>query len=35
MKRYHVTTFGCQMYAHDFERIKGMLLEFGLGEARA
>ena len=25
MKRYHVTTFGCQMNAHDSERMKGML----------
>ena len=33
MKRYHVTTFGCQMNAHDSERIKGMLEELGLGEA--
>jgi tRNA-2-methylthio-N6-dimethylallyladenosine synthase len=32
---YHVTTFGCQMNAHDSERIKGMLEELGLGEARA
>ncbi len=32
--RYHVTTFGCQMNAHDSERIKGMLEELGLGEAR-
>jgi tRNA-2-methylthio-N6-dimethylallyladenosine synthase len=31
--RYHVTTFGCQMNAHDSERIKGMLEELGLGEA--
>ena len=23
MRRYHVTTFGCQMNAHDSERIKG------------
>ena len=30
---YHVTTFGCQMNAHDSERIKGMLEELGLGEA--
>jgi tRNA-2-methylthio-N6-dimethylallyladenosine synthase len=30
---YHVTTFGCQMNAHDSERIKGMLEERGLGEA--
>ena len=33
MKRYHVTTFGCQMNAHDSERIKGMLESIGLGEA--
>ena len=35
MKRYFVTTFGCQMNAHDSERIKGMLESLGLGEARA
>ena len=35
MKRYFVTTFGCQMNAHDSERIKGMLEELGLGEAPA
>ena len=35
VKRYHVTTFGCQMNAHDSERIKGMLEELGLGEATA
>ena len=35
MKRYFVTTFGCQMNAHDSERLKGMLEELGLGEARA
>ena len=33
MRRYHVTTFGCQMNAHDSERIKGMLEGLGLGEA--
>ena len=33
VKRYHVTTFGCQMNAHDSERIKGMLESIGLGEA--
>jgi tRNA-2-methylthio-N6-dimethylallyladenosine synthase len=33
VKRYHVTTFGCQMNAHDSERIKGMLEDLGLGEA--
>jgi tRNA-2-methylthio-N6-dimethylallyladenosine synthase len=33
VRRYHVTTFGCQMNAHDSERIKGLLEELGLGEA--
>jgi tRNA-2-methylthio-N6-dimethylallyladenosine synthase len=33
VRRYHVTSFGCQMNAHDSERIKGMLEELGLGEA--
>ena len=32
-KKYHVTTFGCQMNSHDSERIKGMLESLGLGEA--
>jgi len=35
MRRYHLTTFGCQMNAHDSERIKGMLESLGLGEAVA
>jgi tRNA-2-methylthio-N6-dimethylallyladenosine synthase len=35
MRRYHVTTFGCQMNAHDSERIKGMLESLGIGEAVA
>jgi tRNA-2-methylthio-N6-dimethylallyladenosine synthase len=35
MRRYHVTTFGCQMNAHDSERIKGLLEDLGLGEAAA
>jgi tRNA-2-methylthio-N6-dimethylallyladenosine synthase len=35
MKSYFVTTFGCQMNAHDSERIKGMLESLGLGEAKA
>ena len=34
-RRYFVTTFGCQMNAHDSERIKGLLEELGLGEAAA
>ena len=33
MRRFHVTTFGCQMNVHDSERIKGMLESAGLGEA--
>src|SRR5947209_871832 len=33
MKRYHVTTFGCQMNAHDSERMKGMLESLGYREA--
>ena len=33
MRRYHVTTFGCQMNVHDSERIKGLLESVGLGEA--
>jgi tRNA-2-methylthio-N6-dimethylallyladenosine synthase len=33
MRRYHVTTFGCQMNAHDSERIKGLLESLGIGEA--
>ncbi|HXO08517.1 MAG TPA: tRNA (N6-isopentenyl adenosine(37)-C2)-methylthiotransferase MiaB [Solirubrobacteraceae bacterium] len=33
MKRYHLTTFGCQMNAHDSERIKGMLESLGYDEA--
>ncbi len=32
-KRYHVTTFGCQMNEHDSERIKGMLEGIGYVEA--
>jgi tRNA-2-methylthio-N6-dimethylallyladenosine synthase len=33
MRRYHVVTFGCQMNAHDSERIRGTLEELGIGEA--
>jgi tRNA-2-methylthio-N6-dimethylallyladenosine synthase len=32
-KRYHLTTFGCQMNEHDSERMKGMLEMLGYGEA--
>ena len=33
VKRYHVTTFGCQMNEHDSERLKGMLESLGYAEA--
>ncbi len=33
MKRYHLTTFGCQMNEHDSERIKGMLESLGYAES--
>jgi tRNA-2-methylthio-N6-dimethylallyladenosine synthase len=32
MKRFHVTTFGCQMNEHDSERMKGMLVSLGYDE---
>jgi tRNA-2-methylthio-N6-dimethylallyladenosine synthase len=32
-KTYHLTTFGCQMNAHDSERMKGMLESLGYGES--
>jgi tRNA-2-methylthio-N6-dimethylallyladenosine synthase len=31
-KRFHVTTFGCQMNEHDSERMKGMLTSLGYSE---
>ncbi len=31
-KRFHVTTFGCQMNAHDSERMRGMLSSLGYEE---
>jgi tRNA-2-methylthio-N6-dimethylallyladenosine synthase len=34
-KRFHVTTFGCQMNEHDSERMKGMLESLGYREAGA
>ena len=34
-KRFHVTTFGCQMNEHDSERMKGMLASLGYAEAPA
>ena len=33
MKRYHLTTFGCQMNEHDSERMKGMLDSLGFEES--
>jgi tRNA-2-methylthio-N6-dimethylallyladenosine synthase len=33
VKRYHLTTFGCQMNEHDSERMKGMLESLGYVEA--
>ena len=33
MKRYHVTTFGCQMNEHDSERMRGMLESLGYTQA--
>jgi len=35
MRRYHLTTFGCQMNEHDSERMKGMLESLGYSEACA
>jgi tRNA-2-methylthio-N6-dimethylallyladenosine synthase len=32
-RRFHVTTFGCQMNEHDSERMKGMLASLGYAEA--
>jgi tRNA-2-methylthio-N6-dimethylallyladenosine synthase len=32
-KRFHLTTFGCQMNEHDSERMKGMLESLGYSEA--
>src|SRR3954471_17298622 len=34
MKRYHVTTFGCQMNEHDSERVRGMLESLGYRAAQ-
>jgi tRNA-2-methylthio-N6-dimethylallyladenosine synthase len=33
VKRYHLTTFGCQMNEHDSERMQGMLESLGYTEA--
>jgi tRNA-2-methylthio-N6-dimethylallyladenosine synthase len=32
-RKYHLTTFGCQMNEHDSERMKGMLESLGYAEA--
>jgi tRNA-2-methylthio-N6-dimethylallyladenosine synthase len=34
-KKFHVTTFGCQMNVHDSERMRGMLASLGYEEAAA
>src|SRR5919108_2913271 len=34
-RRFHVTTFGCQMNEHDSERMKGMLESLGYAESDA
>jgi tRNA-2-methylthio-N6-dimethylallyladenosine synthase len=34
-RRYHVTTFGCQMNEHDSERMRGMLDSLGYVEAES
>jgi tRNA-2-methylthio-N6-dimethylallyladenosine synthase len=34
-KRFHLTTFGCQMNEHDSERMKGMLSALGYAEAES
>jgi tRNA-2-methylthio-N6-dimethylallyladenosine synthase len=34
MRRYHLTTFGCQMNEHDSERMKGMLESLGYAESQ-
>jgi tRNA-2-methylthio-N6-dimethylallyladenosine synthase len=34
-RRYHVTTFGCQMNEHDSERMRGMLESLGYVEAES
>jgi tRNA-2-methylthio-N6-dimethylallyladenosine synthase len=34
-KKFHVTTFGCQMNEHDSERMKGMLGTLGYDEAES
>jgi tRNA-2-methylthio-N6-dimethylallyladenosine synthase len=34
-KRFHVTTFGCQMNVHDSERMRGMLASLGYDEAES
>ncbi len=34
-RKFHVTTFGCQMNAHDSERMRGMLASLGYEEAES
>ena len=33
-KKFHITTFGCQMNEHDSETLAGMLLEKGYTQAK-
>ena len=33
MPSYHLTTFGCQMNAHDPERMRGVMGSLGYAEA--
>ena len=32
-RSYHVVTYGCQMNAHDSEKLAGMLRDMGMEEA--
>ena len=32
-RSYHVVTYGCQMNAHDSEKLSGMLADMGMTEA--
>jgi tRNA-2-methylthio-N6-dimethylallyladenosine synthase len=34
-KKFHVTTFGCQMNVHDSERMQGMLESLGYERAES
>ena len=32
-KTFHIVTYGCQMNAHDSEKLAGLLLDMGMAEA--